>query len=139
MSVAEWVDTYGIHHWRILWSSYRKLVWVGFEPTTTEFRIYYLVFLTFNYNLLALNQLLTFVSSSFIFSNKTLMLVCMKKRFLSSTNMIEFTLFETWFESFTYNRNNKGPKRDPWRIPHVTVAFLVELCPKEITCFRPFE
>ena len=38
MSVAEWVDTYGIHHWRILWSSYRKLAWLGFEPTTTEFR-----------------------------------------------------------------------------------------------------
>ena len=38
MSVAEWVDTYGIHHRRILWSSYRKLAWVGFEPTTTEFR-----------------------------------------------------------------------------------------------------
>ena len=38
MSVAEWVDTYGIHHWRIIWSSYRKLAWVGFEPTTTEFR-----------------------------------------------------------------------------------------------------
>ena len=38
MSVAEWVDTYGIHHWRILWSSYRKLAGVGFEPTTTEFR-----------------------------------------------------------------------------------------------------
>ena len=27
----------GTHHWRIIWSSYRKLVWVGFEPTTTEF------------------------------------------------------------------------------------------------------
>ena len=38
MSVAEWADTYGIPHWRILWSSYRKLAWVGFEPTTTEFR-----------------------------------------------------------------------------------------------------
>ena len=37
MSVAEWTDTYDIHHWRILWSSYRKLAWVGFEPTTTEF------------------------------------------------------------------------------------------------------
>ena len=30
-------DTYGIHHWRILWSSYSNLVWVRFEPTTTEF------------------------------------------------------------------------------------------------------
>ena len=29
---------YGIHYWRFLWSSYRKLAWVGFEPTTTEFR-----------------------------------------------------------------------------------------------------
>ena len=29
---------FGIHHWRILWSSYRKLAWVGFETTTTEFR-----------------------------------------------------------------------------------------------------
>ena len=30
------VCMYGIHHWRILWSSYKKLAWVGFEPTTTE-------------------------------------------------------------------------------------------------------
>ena len=36
--VAEWIDTYGIHHWSIFRSSYRKLAWVGFEPTTTEFR-----------------------------------------------------------------------------------------------------
>ena len=34
MNVAEWVDTYGIHHWRILW----KMAWVGFEPTINEFR-----------------------------------------------------------------------------------------------------
>ena len=29
---------YGMHHWRIFRSSCRKLVWVGFEPTITEFR-----------------------------------------------------------------------------------------------------
>ena len=29
---------YGIHHWRILWSSYRKLAQMVFEPTTTKFR-----------------------------------------------------------------------------------------------------
>ena len=28
-------DWYGIHHWRILWSGYRKLAWVEFEHTTT--------------------------------------------------------------------------------------------------------
>ena len=38
ISVAEWPDTYGIHHWRNLWSSYRKLACVGLEPATTEFR-----------------------------------------------------------------------------------------------------
>ena len=27
MSVAEWSDTYEIHHWRIIWSSYRKLIY----------------------------------------------------------------------------------------------------------------
>ena len=27
---------YGIHHWRIIWSSYRMLVWMGLQPTTTE-------------------------------------------------------------------------------------------------------
>ena len=34
-----YIYIYGIHNWRILWSSYRKLAWVGFEPTTTEFRL----------------------------------------------------------------------------------------------------
>ena len=33
-----YIYTYGIHHRRIFWSSYRKLAWVGFEPTTTAFR-----------------------------------------------------------------------------------------------------
>ena len=37
MSVAEWTDTYGIYHWRIIWSCYRKLAWVVCEPRTTEF------------------------------------------------------------------------------------------------------
>ena len=30
MSPAEWVDTCGVRHWSILWSSYRKEAWVGF-------------------------------------------------------------------------------------------------------------
>ena len=36
MSVAEWPDTYGIPHWRILRSSYRNSAWVEFESTTTD-------------------------------------------------------------------------------------------------------
>ena len=35
---VEWIDTCGILHWRIFRSSYRKLAWVGFVSTTTEFR-----------------------------------------------------------------------------------------------------
>ena len=38
MGVAEWTDRYGIHHWMIFTSSFRKLIWVGLEPTTTELR-----------------------------------------------------------------------------------------------------
>ena len=36
--VTEWINTYGIHHWRIFRSSYKKLAWMGFEPMSTEFR-----------------------------------------------------------------------------------------------------
>ena len=39
MLVAEWIDTYGIHHWGIFRSSYRKLAWVGFKPLTTDIYI----------------------------------------------------------------------------------------------------
>ena len=35
---VKFIYIYGFHHWRIIWSSYRKLVWVWVEPTTTEFR-----------------------------------------------------------------------------------------------------
>ena len=38
MSVAESTDICGIHHWRIISSSYRKFSWVGFDLMTTEFR-----------------------------------------------------------------------------------------------------
>ena len=34
--VAEWIDAYGIHHWRIFRSDYRNLAWVGFESTLTQ-------------------------------------------------------------------------------------------------------
>ena len=60
--------------------------------------------LAFNNNLLALNQLLIFVSSFFIFSKKMLISLCEKKRFVWSTNIIGFS---TWCKSFTYNRNKK--------------------------------
>ena len=84
----------------------------------------YLVFLRLSDKLLTLNQFLTFVSSLFIFSTKILLSQCEKKRFAASANIIRFSTFEAWCKSFTYNRNNRGPKKDPWQTPHVTVAFL---------------
>ena len=30
-----YIYIYRIHHWQILWSSYRKLAWVGFEPVNS--------------------------------------------------------------------------------------------------------
>ena len=38
MDVAQWTNSYRIHDWRIIWSSYRKLEQVRFESKTTKFR-----------------------------------------------------------------------------------------------------
>ena len=43
MSVAGWPDTYGIHHWQILWSGYRKLAWVGYVCIYVHIYIYMLL------------------------------------------------------------------------------------------------
>ena len=37
LSVCLSIFLYGIHHWRILCSNYRKLSWLGFQSGTTEF------------------------------------------------------------------------------------------------------
>ena len=63
MNVAEWADTYGIHQWRILLSSYRKLAWVGFEPTTTEFcsgAMYTFFFIIFRTRMINLTRIRIF-------------------------------------------------------------------------------
>ena len=38
LTIYLYIYIHGIYHWWVLWNSYRKLAWVGFEPTTTEFR-----------------------------------------------------------------------------------------------------
>ena len=37
ISILEWIDTYGIHHWWLFRSSYRKLTQVKSKPKTAEF------------------------------------------------------------------------------------------------------
>ena len=39
MNVTEGADMYSIRDWRIIWSSYRKLVWVAFVPTVSKYRL----------------------------------------------------------------------------------------------------
>ena len=71
-----WAMAYGIHQWRISWSSYTKSAWVGFEPTTTEFRSDALtnrgikpwVQLAFRANFVDLPQFHLLVSVRFYFS-----------------------------------------------------------------------
>ena len=36
--VAEWIYTYGVHHWSNFRSSCRKLAYMRFDPTTTDIR-----------------------------------------------------------------------------------------------------
>ena len=96
------------------------------------------MFFTFNNNLLALNQLVMLVISSFIFPNKTLMPLYEKKIFVLSAYMIGFSTFEVRYSLFAYNRNNNGrPKVDFLRvITHITLTLLVELYSIEINCFQ---
>ena len=92
------------------------------------------MFFTFNNNLLALNQLVILVISSFIFPNKTLLPLYEKKIFVLSAYMIGFSTFKVRYRLFAYNRNNNGrPKVDLLRvIPHITLTSLVELYSIEI-------
>ena len=49
VSVAESSDTCGIHHRRIIWSSYRKLAWVVFEPSTTTSEFWFYLYINYIY------------------------------------------------------------------------------------------
>ena len=73
-----------------IWKPKRNIIFFFDDMWKKE----YLVFLKFNDNLLALNQLLTVFSSLLILLNKMLMSLCEKKRFVQSTGMIEFNTFE---------------------------------------------
>ena len=92
MSVGEWTDTYSIHHWKILWSSFRRLISVRFEATATEFRsdaltnwtIRWWVQLPFNANFVQLLQFHRLFSVTFPFS-------CLP------SSVVMFTLIELFF------------------------------------------
>ena len=78
MSVVEWTDNaYDIDIWRILCSSYKKLVWVGFKLMTTELFVFFISFLKL---LMSLLKKPSFTSNSwrlcFLYAFKKLVPSC---------------------------------------------------------------
>ena len=63
------------------------------------------VFLTFKKSLFEINHSLIFCNSLFTVGKRTLMSLCSRNRFVSSTNIIVFNKSEALGRSFTYIKN----------------------------------
>ena len=55
------------------------------------------------------------------------MSLCSKSRFVLSANIIVFNKLEALWRSFTYIKNNSGPRIDPCGTPHVIFCSFVLL------------
>ena len=53
------------------------------------------------------------------------MLLCSKKKLVSSANIIGTSTFEELGRSFTYNKNSNGPSIEPFGTPHLISFFNV--------------
>ena len=73
----------------------------------------YFVLLGFNVNLLTLNQVFMFTSSSFIVLQRGCKFVSERNKLVSSAKRIYFKREEALHKSLIYRRNNVGPKMDP--------------------------
>ena len=68
-----------------------------------------LVFPTFSDSLFAENHSLTLINFSLTALNNVYMLMCPRKKLVSSVNIIGTNTFEELRRSFTYNKNKNGP------------------------------
>ena len=84
-----------------------------------------LVFLTFSDSLVAENHSLILNNSSLIVLNNVFMLLCSKKKFVSSANVIGTSTFEQLGRLFTYNKNYNGPSIGLCGTPHLIFVFNV--------------
>ena len=85
------------------------------------------VFLTLKESLFELNHSLIFCNSLLTVEKATLMPLRSKTRFVSSANIIVFSKLEALGRSFTYIKDNSGPRINPCGTPHVTFCSFVLL------------
>ena len=75
-----------------------------------------------------------FDKSVFISSSMSLRLLPLLNKFVSSANNIEVVEEHIFPRSFMYNKNNNGPKIDPWGTPHV-ILFTWDDTPLYVTYY----
>ena len=75
---------------------------------------------TFKNSLFAVNQSLMFTSSLFATGKSCLISLLLKKRLLSSANIIVPNKRDAFGRLLTYTRNKNGPRKYPWGMPQVT-------------------
>ena len=81
-----------------------------------------LIFSIFSDGLFAENHSLIFINSPLTVLN-VFMLLCSKKKLVSSTKIISTSTFEEFGRSFTYNKNNNGPVIEHCGTPHLISFF----------------
>ena len=85
ISAADWAVIHGIHYRKILRNSYRKLSWVGFEPTTTEFCTEALTNCIFGHEFNSQSDPSFYSYSNFIFSSMSY--------FISATALVSLQVY----------------------------------------------
>ena len=86
-----------------------------------------------------------FSNSWFTIWNKYLVSFCVKNKLVSSVNIIKSNMFEAFYKSLTYKRNESGPKIEPYGTRQLIVSKLVffffidlnELSPIWEAAFKP--
>ena len=86
-----------------------------------------ILFSTFKDSLYAVNQSLMFTSALFATVKRCLMSLKLKKRLVSSANIIGSNKRDAFGRLLTYTRNRSGPRTDPWGTPQVTYLRSVSL------------
>ena len=111
-----------------------------FFPFLVEWNGEYYVLEIFKENLLALNQFVTFLSSSFNVSKRYPILESEINKFVSSANIIGVSLLELLKSSFIYMRNKSGPRIEPCGTPQVILHhMLFSYLPSDTNCCQSFK